>query len=119
MLLQGQLGVSVHCISAYQSVNTNNGPDSVAVQHQCYFMMHHAQEIDLRKQLLHNLRKDIEAWIQAGDQIILGINTNKDICAGNMAQFLKKHGLSKAILAKNNQSPLTTQNCNTQRIPIN
>jgi hypothetical protein len=57
-------------------------------------------------------------WMDEGDQLIIGIDANEDVCTGATAEFFQTRGLRYAILDKHSQSsPPATHNRNNQRQP--
>jgi hypothetical protein len=58
-------------------------------------------------------------WMDEGDQLIIGIDANKDVRTGATAEFFQTLGLRDAILDKHSQSsPPATHNRNNQQQPI-
>ena len=55
-----------------------------------------------------DLCKEIERWLESGDQLILGVDANEDVCTGPFSRSLQTLGLVKVITNKHgNEAPAT------------
>ena len=87
-------------------------------QHQRYLTKKKRLEAQ-REALYVDLYEELSAWIDAGDQIILGIDANEDIRTGRTQEFFRALGMKEVILARHAEmSPPATYNRNNSREPI-
>ena len=55
-----------------------------------------------------DLFKEIETWLESGDQLILGVDANEDVRTGPFSRNLKTLGLAKVITNQHgNEAPAT------------
>ena len=114
---QGRQGVKIRVISVYRPCDSD-GPETVNQQHQRYLTKKKRLEAP-REALYVDLYEEMSVWIDAGDQIILGIDANEDIRTGRTQEFFRALGMKEAILARHaERSPPATYNRNNSREPI-
>jgi hypothetical protein len=117
LLLQGRRGVKIRVISVYRPCDSN-GPESVNQQHQRFLTKKRRLE-EPREALYVDLYDEVSAWIEAGDQIIIGIDANEDVRTGRTDEFFRAFGMKEAILTRHQErSPPATNNRNNSREPI-
>lgn len=121
-LLQGRQGIQVRIISGYRPIeDKSNRPHTVYSQHEYYY-----RAIDQsngyrnpRKSFFEDLDNSIKSWMEAGDQIILGLDANEDIHSRNLQQWIESWGLVDA-LHRHHPHHLRTATCNknSNNVPI-
>ena len=67
---------------------------------------------------LEDLKTTIQPWIDAGDQVIVGIDANEDVRQGATHSMFRSIGMKDAILTKYRTDPPETYQRNFQRKPI-
>jgi len=118
--LQGRGQTTLCVLSAYCPVKNPRNPGSVWNQH-CRYLSNNgiAGHLDPRSNFCDQLCAVIQARLEAGDSVILGMDHNEDVRTGLLGTRLKAMGLIDAILTKHStQSPPVTFNRNTSRTPI-
>ena len=75
---KGRSGVSLRYIAAYRPVLNKDGPLSVWSQQRTYFQQHNEDQCP-RDLFTIDLCKEIEKWLESGDQLILGVDANEDV----------------------------------------
>mgnify|MGYP002807345711 CR=1 FL=1 len=109
--------MKIRVISVYRPCDSD-GPETVNQQHQRYLTKKKRLEAP-REALYVDLFEELSAWIDAGNQIILGIDANEDVRTGATASFFQALGMTEAILHRHQRkSPPATHNRNFQRQPI-
>ena len=110
-------GVKVRTISVYRPCEAPGA--TTTYQQQLRFLGHHTAEFEPRTAIYEDLFMECTEWMDEGDQLIIGIDANEDVCTGATAEFFQTLGMREAILDKHNQlSPPATHNRNNQRQPI-
>jgi hypothetical protein len=83
--LPGENGIALHVVSAYRpNVQGKGGTYTVYAQHLCYLLSSSDKDDigDPRLIFLINLEKQLNDWIQAGDQIVVCIDANDGLRSG-------------------------------------
>jgi hypothetical protein len=57
---------------------------------------------------LEDLQADLQKWIQAGEQVIVMLDANEDICDGAVQQMFSQMGMHKVLLECNAYLPETS-----------
>jgi hypothetical protein len=115
--LQGRQGTRIRIISVYRPCDSD-GPESVNQQQQRFLTKKKRLE-DPREAIYADLFDEVSAWIEEGDQIIIGIDANEDVRTGRTAEFFRALGMKEAILSRHQErSPPATYNRNNSREPI-
>lgn len=117
--VRGKDNVHTRFITAYKPCKSSIDLNSVWMQHTKYFREKGIQDPNPRKRFDDNLCKEIEKWMNIGDNIVLGIDTNKDVRTSELARKLKQMGLRDGVFSTHSsESPLATFNRNENRTPI-
>jgi hypothetical protein len=119
MLLQGKRGIRIRVVSAYRPSNSNNGTDSVMIQHYRHFKENNRVDdngvtVNPRSAFYEDLGKEIKKWSEEGDQIIVGIDANEDVREGQTKEFFNKLNMYESILS--NHSDLNPQSTNSKSL---
>jgi len=100
----GKNNLTLQILAGYWPCKTENGHLSVIQQHWQY------QEALQPDNLEHphstfwtDLRPLLQEWTMQGNQIIMGIDANKDIRTQEITSFFNEFGMSKVILAAHGQ----------------
>ena len=96
MIYKGHSGVSLRYIAAYRPVLNKDRPPSVWSQQRTYFQQHN-EDWCPRDMFTIDLCKEIERWLESGDQLILGVDANDDVCTGPFSRSLQTLGLVEVI----------------------
>jgi hypothetical protein len=114
VVLQGRLNTRVRIVSAFRPVENNRDVGSVWNQHVRYFWQEQLlYDIDPREQMLDELLHDAEAWIAAGEVVIIGIDVNQNISDPVLCERFRRVGLAEAICCHHSPShPPATCNWN-------
>jgi len=64
-----------------------------------------------KKAILDDLAKEITAWQEAGDTIIIAADFNKDICSNTLQTFFSRFGLSEVCSTLHSPTLPATHNC--------
>jgi hypothetical protein len=76
-------------------------------QHTRYFLAHQTER-EPRSAFYEDLYDAIEDWFTQGDQLVLGIDANKDVRTGQTLEFARTLGLREVILERHSMvSPLS------------
>ena len=117
MQLQGRNGIKVRLISVYHPCDTPGATTTFQQQHR--YLRKHNSDADPRQAIYDDLYIACSEWLRLGDQLIVGIDANKDIRTGHTAEFFATLGMHEAILTRHSErSPPATHNRNHSRQPI-
>jgi len=115
---QGKNNLILQIISGYQLCNSDNGHLSVLQQHWQYLDQYQPDNKAHPCNLFWtDLRTILQQWMDQGDQIIMGIDANKDIQHPDITTFYDEFGMTKILIAKHRQEAPPTQNHGSH--PIN
>jgi hypothetical protein len=122
LLLQGKQGHRVRLITGYRphklQSGLNSGEQTVAAQHQRFFRSQ-GRELEPQEAFIQDLDKEIEGWLQNGEELVIALDANEDVRSGATNTMLTQHGLKEAILDKHSHlSAPATVNSNHSRTPI-
>jgi hypothetical protein len=119
-VLQGRLNTRARIVSAYRPVENNQDVGSVWNQHVQYFWKEQLlYDIDPREQMLDELLHDAEAWIAAGEVVIIEIDVIQNISDPVSRERFRHVGLTEAISRHQSPShPPVTYNRNYSENPI-
>jgi hypothetical protein len=116
--LEGKQGHHLRVVSAYLLPVKSRGPGTVFSQHERYFQQCLQQDEDPRQAFYMDLCNEIEEWKEEGDRIIIGIDTNKDVCTGDTRKFFQMIGMHEVILqTQNPQKTKSTSNMRQEQQP--
>jgi len=102
-------GINLHIVSAYCPVLNKGGPLSVYNQHKIY-LDNHNDDRDPRLAFTAEFRKEILLWQLAGDQILIGMDANKDERDRTLHQAMTALYLREAVTSRHGLTgPLTYQ----------
>jgi hypothetical protein len=115
--LQGKEGHTIRLATAYRPCES---PGASTVFHQqARGLSVNNDHRNPRDAILEDLAESIVQWQAAGDHIIVDMDANEDIRNGEVNATFSRLGLKEAILDRHkDKSPPATQNCNTNRQPI-
>jgi len=74
------------------------------------------RDICPKNAILDDLAKEITAWQEAGDTVIIAADFNEDICSDTLRTFFSRFGLSKVCSTLHGPSLPATHNC--RNLPI-
>ena len=116
--LQGRHNTFLRVVSAYKPCKNTSDTGSSYQQQLRYFRSQ--QEFRCPRELFDiHLQHQLQEWMEAGDQIILGLDMNEDVRTGTTAAMLRELGMSDAILSLfPNEQPPETCHKNSHRTPI-
>jgi hypothetical protein len=107
-MMQGKAGINIRVITAYRPVLNRSGFGSVWSQQYGYFRS--IQRLgDPRDLFTEDLCKEIQGWMEQGDQIALLIDANDDVRDGRFAQQLHRLGLTEAASVRAGEDTPATQ----------
>ena len=115
--IQGKEGHTTRLVSAYRPCQSD-GAGSVYRQHQRILSAggDHRLPLDAFRE---DLTAEIINWKIDGDHLVIGMDANEDVRAGDISHSFGKLGLRDAILGLHPDiSPPATHNRNQNRIPI-
>jgi hypothetical protein len=114
------MNTRVCIVSAYHPVENKQDVGSVWNQHVRYFWKEQLlYDIDPREQMLDELLHDVEAWIAAGEIVIIGIDVNQNISDPVLCEHFRRVGLTEAISRHHSPShPPATYNRNYSETSI-
>lgn len=117
MRFQGRNGIRVRIISVYRPCNAPGA--TTTYQQQNRYLRKHDSDFEPGEALYEDLYLACSEWREAGDQLIVGIDANKDVCTGQTAAFFTTLGMKEVILTRHSESsPPAAHNRNTRRQPI-
>ena len=117
MTFQGRNGIRTRVISVYRPCDSP-GPDTVN-QQQYRYLRTHRRDTEPRQAVYDDLFEEAQIWINAGDHLVIGMDSNEDIRTGATENFFQALGMKEAILSRHQgKSPPATYNRNLQRQPI-
>ena len=121
-LLRGRQGIQVRVISGYRPVeDRSNRPFTVFSQHEYYFNQVSTPRgyRNPRIAFFEDLNVCIQSWINDGDQIILGMDTNEDIHSDTIEAWTSSWGLIDGLRQTHpTLARVATCNKNGNHIPI-
>jgi len=108
---RGKDNLILQVITGYHPSKSENGHLLVLWQHWQYLEKKQPENANHpRKLFLINLRMRLKEWMEQGDQIIIGVNMNKDIQAEEITAFFEEFGMTDVTLMKHGQAAPATQN---------
>jgi len=113
MVLKGQENKLLRIVTAYRPSKSNNGHLLVSQQHWQHFSNQNPDQtgqLHPQKKFWVDLKPLLKAWMEAGEQIIVGIDVNKHIGHLDIITFFSKFGMIEAITNQHSlDAPLTHQ----------
>ena len=97
MTFQGRNGIRTRVISVYRPCNSP-GPDTVN-QQQYRYLRTHRRDTEPRQAVYDDLFEEAQIWINAGDHLVIGMDSNEDIRTGATENFFQALGMKEAILS--------------------
>ena len=85
-------GVSLWVVIAYCPVLNKRGPMPVWNQQKVYWQTHNVDTYPIAK-FTDDLTAEVAVWLAAGDQVVLGLDVNEDVCNGVFQQAMERVGL--------------------------
>jgi len=108
---QGKNNLILQIISGYHPCNSDNGHLSVLQQHWRYLDQTQPDNTPHPCNLFWtDLRTVLQQWTDQGDQIIMGIDANKDIHHPDITTFYDKFGMTEILINKHGNDTPPTQN---------
>jgi len=99
ILLSGKKGHQTRIVSVHNPIGMSQGALSVNRQQTCRL-----RTIDdtrtPRDALIEDLWKAVKQWIEDGEHLIIGMDTNEDVRTGKLTKMLQEQDLHNAILSK-------------------
>ena len=112
--LKGKHNSTITFISAYRPCRSPNSLGSVWNQQIRYFHLQGISNPDPCSIFDSDLMTALVSWLDAGDNVVLGIDNNDDVRSSTLATRLSSLGLYDAILTQHSPaSPPATHNRNT------
>ena len=111
----GKNGVHLRCVSFYRPTSNKVVPSAVWSQHRAYFQLR-GDDRDPCLAFYEDLRGEVQAWLAAGDQIVIGGDLNDHVLKPTISLFFSQLGLHNLIFE--HHSPIgapTTLSQNKQR----
>ena len=118
--IKGKDNIHTQFISAYRPCASKRGISTVWAQHRTYFQDQGFPDPYLIRFFDNNLCNLLKEWLEIGDNIVLGIDMNKNTQTGSLAQHLQQMQLRDAVLSTHPTAsvPATFSGCKTRK-PIN
>ena len=116
--IQGRQGKCVRVVAAYRPTENKDTTMTTWMQQSRYYRETRQDDRCPRTIFLEDLKTTIQPWIDAGDQVIVGIDANEDVRQGATHSMFRSIGMKDAILTKYRTSPPETYQRNFQRKPI-
>jgi hypothetical protein len=114
---QGKGSVSLKVVAAYRPCQSD-GALSTYSQHVNYLYEKDDDRCP-RQAFLDDLKIELKKWIQAGEQVIVMLDTNGGIRDGTIQQMFFEVAMREVLLELNSELPVTSTFCrNFQDIPI-
>ena len=95
----GRSGVNVRFVTAYRPVLNRQGVQSVWNQQKGYFEGIKDDRCP-RQIFVDDLCKEVEGWLEAGDQLVIGMDANDDVRRSTLKSRLEKLGLVESITSR-------------------
>ena len=104
---RGRHGINLRVVTAYRPVLNTSGALSVWSQQKSHF---EAQDDDRcpRDIFIVDILKEVQAWKEEGDQIVIGIDANEDVRTGKLAKAFRDEGLIEICTTSHGQNGPTT-----------
>ncbi len=119
MLLTGHNNKKLRVVVAYHPSKSNNGHLSVTQQHWRYFAQINQEDNIVqhpRTQFWTDFKPIIQNWIDAGKQVIIGLDINQQVDHLDVTDYFNALGLTEAILHRHGIDALPTHQCGSQAI---
>jgi hypothetical protein len=113
---KGKDNQSLRIISAYRP-NTSSGPFTVYAQHKQYLQSRDDDRCP-RLAFLEDLCKEIEAFKEEGDNIILMLDGNDDMRRGDIHRAFTNCNLHECLLERHGNRAVNTYRRNDKNVPI-
>ena len=100
---RGRQGINLRIVVAYRPVLNTTGPLSVWNQQKAYF-----ENVDddrcPREAFTDDLCKEVVSWMEAGDQVVLGMDANEDVRYSSLSLKLRTLGMEEAIIKQHGRN---------------
>ena len=104
---RGRQGIHLRVVTAYRPVLNPSGAMSVWNQHKTHFEAKDDVRCP-RAIFIVDILKEVQAWLEEGDQIVIGIDANEDVRTGKLANAFRDEGLIEVCTASHGQNGPTT-----------
>ncbi len=118
-LLTGRDNKKLWVVVAYHPSKSNNGHLLVMQQHWRYFAKQNQADNTIlhpRAQFWTNLKPIIQSWINASEQVIIGLDINQQVNHLDMTAYFNALRLTEAILHRHGTDTLPMHQCSLQAI---
>ena len=106
-------------VSGYRPCHNARGTGSVWSQHVRYYRGEGIQDPHPRNLFIEEITTTIQAWMQEGNHVVLGLDANEDVRFGTVQKDLANIGMFEAIIHHYpTKSVSATCNKNLSRMPI-
>ena len=100
---RGRQGINLRVVVAYRPVLNTTGPLSVWNQQKAFFESADEDRCP-RTMFSEDLCKAVKEWMEAGDQIVVGMDANEDVRRCSLSQSLRAMGLEEVIIKQHGQN---------------
>jgi hypothetical protein len=106
---RGRNGVSPRVVTVYQPVRNRTGVLSVWNQQKSYFETIQEDRCP-REMFVHNLAAETKTWLEAGDQLVIGGDINKDVMTCGLTGKLHHMGMIEILTTTHGTEGPSTYN---------
>jgi hypothetical protein len=111
----GRNQVTIRVIAAYRPVHNATGALSTYNRQRQFFYAHDDDRCP-RQAFIDDLLQELQAWIDAGDQIVLAMDVNDPIVSCSLTTQIQQLGLKEIFLASHAGTPPPTYNRGVEAI---
>jgi len=118
-LLTGCNNKKLCVAAAYRLSESNNGHLSVTQQHWRHFAQNNPDDSinqHLRTQFWTDFKPIIQGWIDAGEQVIIGLDVNQQVDHLDVTEYFNTLGMTEAILHQHGLDAPPMHQCGSQAI---
>ena len=106
---RGRNQITLRVVSSYRPVHNRQGPTSVYNQHRAVLYKRNDDRCP-RLAFTEDLCQEISTWLLTGDQIMVLMDMNEDVCSSPAAASLRALGLTEVILHNHGSNAPPTYN---------
>ena len=114
---RGKQGIVLRVVSIYQPCRNQTGAQSVYAQHRNYFQGKN-DDRDPRQAFKEDFKQELNEWIEAGDQVIVGGDVNQSVTHPEIADIFSACDMVNTVFQRHgaNDAPTTYYRTTSGRI---
>jgi hypothetical protein len=114
-VFRGKDGKKLRVVTAYRPVYSESTDGTTWSQQKAYFDKNNIAG-DPREVFTKDLQRAVQGWVDAGEQVVLGIDANEDVRSGQFVSKMREAGLKEIVTGKHGRNGPPTFHLG--RVPI-